>query len=280
MPNHHSFILAGVMGWPIGHSRSPKIHNHWFAQYGLKGAYVPLKVEPAKLETALRALPALGFSGCNLTIPHKEAALTVLDRIEENAARIGAVNCVVAEPDGSLTGKNYDGYGFVASLHEAAPKWQAASGPCIVIGAGGAARAIVSGLIDAGAKEIRLFNRTRARAEKIASDFGAPVAAYRWEERHEALAGAGLLVNATSQGMVGQEPLDLSLDALPTTALVADIVYAPLETPLLAAARRMGATPVDGLGMLLHQARPAFRDWTGTMPDVTPALRALIVADL
>ncbi|WP_330083434.1 shikimate dehydrogenase [Methylocystis iwaonis] len=280
MPNHHSFILAGVMGWPIGHSRSPKIHNHWFAQYGLKGAYVPLKVEPGRLETALRALPALGFSGCNLTIPHKEAALTVLDRIEENAARIGAVNCVVVEPDGSLTGKNYDGYGFVASLHEAAPKWQAANGPCIVIGAGGAARAIVSGLIDAGATEIRLFNRTRARAEKIAADFGAPVAAYRWEERHEALAGAGLLVNATSQGMVGQEPLDLSLDALPTTALVADIVYAPLETPLLAAARRMGATPVDGLGMLLHQARPAFRDWTGTMPDVTPALRALIVADL
>ncbi|MDJ0450165.1 shikimate dehydrogenase [Methylocystis sp. JR02] len=280
MPNHHSFILAGVMGWPIGHSRSPKIHNHWFAQYGLKGAYVPLKVEPARLETALRALPALGFAGCNLTIPHKEAALAVLDHIEANAARIGAVNCVVVESDGSLTGKNYDGYGFVASLYEAAPKWQAASGPCIVIGAGGAARAIISGLIDAGAKEIRLFNRTRARAEKIAADFGAPVAAYSWEERHEALAGAGLLVNATSQGMVGQEPLDLSLDALPTTALVADIVYAPLETPLLAAARRMGATPVDGLGMLLHQARPAFRDWTGTMPDVTPALRALIVADL
>lgn len=280
MPNHHRFVLAGVMGWPIGHSRSPKIHNHWFAQCGVEGVYVPLKVEPAKLETALRALPALGFSGCNLTIPHKEAALAVLDHIEANAARIGAVNCVVVEPDGALTGKNYDGYGFVASLYEAAPKWQAASGPCIVIGAGGAARAIVSGLVDAGASEIRLFNRTRARAEKIAADFGAPVAAYPWEERHEALAGAGLLVNATSQGMVGQEPLDLSLDALPTTALVADIVYAPLETPLLAAARRMGATPVDGLGMLLHQARPAFRDWTGTMPDVTPALRALIAATL
>jgi shikimate dehydrogenase len=280
MSIHHRFILAGVMGWPIGHSRSPKIHNHWFTQYGIEGAYVPLQVEPARLETALRALPALGFSGCNLTIPHKEAALAVLDHIDPGAARIGAVNCVVVGKDGALTGKNYDGYGFVASLLEAAPKWKAADGPCVVIGAGGGARAIVSGLIDAGAREIRLFNRTRERAGKIAADFGAPVAAYAWEERHAALAGAGLLVNATSQGMLGQEPLDLSLAALPATALVADIVYVPLETPLLAAARRMGATPVDGLGMLLHQARPAFRDWAGIMPDVTPALRALIGATL
>ncbi|HEY8161517.1 MAG TPA: shikimate dehydrogenase [Methylocystis sp.] len=280
MLRHHRFILAGVMGWPIGHSRSPKIHNYWFAQYGIEGAYVPLQVEPRRLETALRALPALGFAGCNLTIPHKEAALAVLDHIDESATRIGAVNCVVVKEDGSLIGKNYDGYGFVASLHEAAPHWKAADGPCVIIGAGGGARAIVSGLIDAGATEIRLFNRTRERADRLAADFGAPVTAYPWSERHEALAGAGLLVNTTSQGMIGQEPLDLSLAALPTSALVADIVYAPLETPLLAAARRMGATPVDGLGMLLHQARPAFRDWTGTMPEATPALRALIAATL
>jgi shikimate dehydrogenase len=280
MSAHAKFILAGVMGWPIAHSRSPKIHNYWFARYGVPGSYVPLPVEPGRLGPALRALPALGFAGCNLTIPHKEAALAFLDEIDPAARRIGAVNCVVVDKDGALFGRNYDGYGFIASLEEGAPGWTAANGACVVIGAGGGARAIVSGLIEAGATEIRLFNRTRARADRIAADFGAPVGAFDWEARHEALAGAGLLVNTTSQGMVGQEPLDLSLAALPATAVVADIVYAPLETPLLAAARRMGATPVDGLGMLLHQARPAFRDWTGVMPEVTPELRAQIVATL
>jgi shikimate dehydrogenase len=278
--HRQKFILAGVMGWPIAHSRSPKIHNYWFARYGVEGAYVPLPVEPGKLETALRALPALGFSGCNLTIPHKEAALAFLDSVDPAAQRIGAVNCVVVDKAGALIGRNYDGFGFVASLQEGAPHWRGEAGPCVVIGAGGGARAIVSGLIDAGAREIRLLNRTRARADRLAQDFGAPVAAYDWEERHDALAGAALLVNATSQGMVGQEPLDLSLAALPASAVVADIVYAPLETPLLAAARARGATPVDGLGMLLHQARPAFRDWTGVAPEVTPELRALIEATL
>jgi shikimate dehydrogenase len=280
MTKHSTFVLAGVMGWPIAHSRSPRIHNHWFAEHGVNGVYVPLAVEPGKLEAALRALPALGFSGCNLTIPHKEAALPFLDRVDPAAARIGAVNCVVVGKDGGLTGKNYDGYGFVASLQEGAPNWKADDGACVIIGAGGGARAIVSGLIDAGATEIRLFNRTLARAQKLVADFGPPVAVYPWDNRAEALAGAGLLVNTTSQGMVGQEPLDLPLAALPATAVVADIVYAPLETPLLAEARRRGATPVDGLGMLLHQARPAFRDWTGVMPSVTPELRRLIEATL
>lgn len=280
MTKHSRFLLAGVMGWPIAHSRSPKIHNHWLAQYGIEGSYVPLPVEPGKLEAALRALPALGFAGCNLTIPHKEAALGFLDVVDPAAARIGAVNCVVVEPNGALGGRNYDGYGFVASLTEAAPEWRAASGPSVVIGAGGGARAIVSGLIEAGAQEIRLFNRTFERAQKLASDFGPPVCAFPWDGRHGALADANLLVNATSQGMIGQPPLDLSLRALQATALVADIVYAPLETPLLAAARTIGAKTVDGLGMLLHQARPAFRDWSGVMPEVTPALRALIAATL
>ncbi|WP_363350968.1 shikimate dehydrogenase [Methylocystis echinoides] len=280
MTHRQKFILAGVMGWPIAHSRSPKIHNYWFARYGVEGAYVPLPVEPGKLETALRALPALGFSGCNLTIPHKEAALAFLDSVDPAAQRIGAVNCVVVDKAGALIGRNYDGFGFVASLQEGAPHWRGEAGPCVVIGAGGGARAIVWGLIEAGAREIRLLNRTRARADRLAQDFGAPVAAYDWEERHDALAGAALLVNTTSQGMVGQEPLDLSLAALPASAVVADIVYAPLETPLLAAARARGATPVDGLGMLLHQARPAFRDWTGVAPEVTPELRALIEATL
>ena len=164
MQIHHRFLLAGVMGWPIAHSRSPKIHNHWIAQYGLEGAYVPLPVEPGKLEEALRALPALGFAGCNLTIPHKETALRFMDRVEAAAARIGGINCVVVEPDGSLTGKNYDGFGFIASLHAAAPHWKANAGAAAVIGAGGGARAVVAGLIDAGASEIRLFNRTQPRA--------------------------------------------------------------------------------------------------------------------
>lgn len=280
MHPHNRFLLAGVMGWPIAHSRSPKIHNHWLAQYGIEGSYVPLPVEPGRLEPALRALHALGFAGCNLTIPHKEAALPFLDYVEPGAARIGAVNCVVVDKNGRLIGHNYDGFGFIASLQEAAPHWRAATAPCVVIGAGGGARAVIDGLIEAGAQEIRVFNRTIERAQKLAAEFGGPLRAHDWENRHGMLEGAGLLVNATSQGMIGQPPLDLSLAALPSSALVADIVYAPLETPLLAAARKIGATCVDGLGMLLHQARPAFRDWSGVMPEVTPALRTLIAATL
>ena len=280
MTHSHRFLLAGVMGWPIAHSRSPKIHNYWLAQHGLAGVYAPLAVEPGRLETALRALPALGFAGCNLTIPHKEAALPFLDIVEDNARRIGAVNCVVVGPRGELIGRNYDGFGFVAALREAAPDWRAGDAPCVVIGAGGASRAILSGLIEAGARDIRLFNRSPERATALAELFGVQVVALPWAQRNDALADAGLVVNATSQGMVGQAPLDLSLAALPKSALVCDIVYAPLETPLLAEARRIGATPVDGLGMLLHQARPAFRDWTGIMPEVTPQLRAAIVATL
>jgi shikimate dehydrogenase len=280
MRNHHRFHLAGVMGWPIAHSRSPKIHNYWLGQFALEGAYVPLAVEPGKLEPALRALAPLGFSGCNLTIPHKEAALAIVDRLDANAKRIGAINCIVVDESAALEGRNYDGFGFVASLREAARDWRAESAPAVVIGAGGGARAIVAGLLDAGAREIRLFNRTMERAQALAADFGGPVTAYSWAERNLGLEGAGLLVNATSQGMIGQLPLDISLGALPASALVADIVYAPLETPLLASARKLGLVTVDGLGMLLHQARPAFRDWFGVMPDVTPALRDLIAATL
>jgi shikimate dehydrogenase len=274
------FMLAGVMGWPVSHSRSPKIHNFWLAAHEIAGSYVPLAVAPENLAQALRALPALGFSGCNLTIPHKEAALSLLDVVEPAARAIGAVNCVVVGSGGELIGRNYDAFGFVAALRETAPDWRAVSGPAVVIGAGGASRAIVYGLLDAGAPGIRLFNRTLARAEAIARDFGPRVSALPWADRHAALADAALLVNATSQGMIGNPPLDLSLDALPATATVTDIVYSPLETPLLAAARQRGATVVDGLGMLLHQARPAFRDWTGVMPEATSALRAMIVETL
>jgi len=277
---HTHFRLAGVMGWPIAHSRSPKIHNHWLAQHGLEGCYVPLAVAPDKLGAALRALVPLGFSGCNLTIPHKEKALALVDRVEPFAQRIGAINCVVVEADGSLTGKNYDAFGFISSLKASAPRWRAEDAPAAVIGAGGGARAVVAGLVDAGVPEVRVFNRTLARAQALAQDLGAPVKACPWEERHAGLQGAGLVVNTTSLGMIGQLPLDLDLSSLPSGAIVADIVYAPLETPMLAAARRVGLVTVDGLGMLLHQARPAFRDWFGVMPEATPALRNLIAATI
>lgn len=280
MHNRHRFHLAGVMGWPILHSRSPKIHNHWLAQHGIEGAYVPLAIEPGRLEAALRALAPLGFAGCNLTIPHKEAALALVDRLDAAAARIGAINCVVVDTGGALIGRNYDGFGFIASLRAGAPQWRAEAAPAVVIGAGGGARAVVAGLLDAGAPEIRLFNRTTERAQTLAHDFGPGVCAHPWAHRSAGLAGAGLLVNTTSLGMIGQPPLDISLNDLPSGAVVTDIVYAPLETELLASARRQGLTCVAGLGMLLHQARPAFRDWFGVMPEATPALRALIAATL
>jgi len=267
------------MGWPVMHSRSPKLHNYWLAQHGLAGTYVPLAIKASDLRAALRALPALGFSGCNLTIPHKEAALAIVDTVDPLARRIGAMNCVVVAPDGSLAGYNYDAFGFIESIRDAQPGWRADAGPIAVIGAGGGARAVLAGLIDAGAREIRLVNRTPARAQALANELGAPIKAIAWADRAAALAGAAMLINTTNQGMVGEPALDLALDQLPPRALVSDIIYIPRETPLLAAARQRGNPTVNGLGMLLHQARPAFRAWFGIMPDVTPELRALIEAE-
>ena len=261
MSHHEHFLLAGVMGWPVMHSRSPKLHNYWFEHYELAGAYVPLAVKPDGLEKALRALPALGFAGCNLTIPHKEQALRIVDHADARARRIGAISCVTVNADGSLTGTNNDWYGFVENLREAFPGWWADAGPAVVIGAGGASRAVVDALIHEGTKEIRLINRTRERATSLAHALDGPVTVLDWDKRHSALEGAALLVNTTSQGMVGNPALDLALDALPRTAEVCDIVYIPGETPLLKAARERGNRTVNGLGMLLHQARPAWRSW-------------------
>jgi len=274
------FLLAGVMGWPVMHSRSPALHNYWFAHYRLAGAYVPLAIQPDRLEAALRALAPLGFAGCNLTIPHKEGALAIVDVVDPAARRIGAISCVVVGPDGQLTGTNNDAYGFVQNVLQHHPGWRAGDGPIVVIGAGGGARAVTHSLIEQGAREIRLVNRTRARADALARECGSAVAAIDWDWRHDALEGAKMLVNTTSQGMVGQPALDLRLDRLPTDALVADIVYVPLETELLSAARRRGNPTVDGLGMLLHQARPAWKAWFGLEPEVTPELRARIEATL
>ena len=274
------FLLAGVMGWPVMHSRSPRLHNYWFAEHGLSGAYVPLAIPPENLQRALRALAPLGFSGCNLTIPHKEAALAILDEVDPAARRIGAVNCVVARPDGTLFGTSTDGYGFLASILQERPGWRADAGPVVVVGAGGGSRAVVWSLAEQGAKEIRVVNRSFDRARELAEAFGAPVQAVPWRDRHAALDGAATLVNATSQGMAGQEPLDLDLGLLPPEALVADIVYVPRETPLLAAARRRGNPTIGGLGMLIHQARPAWKAWFGIEPEVTPVLRTMMEAAL
>jgi shikimate dehydrogenase len=280
LPGTERFLLAGVMGWPVMHSRSPKLHNYWLAQYGLAGTYVPLAIPTDRLRAALRALPALGFSGCNLTIPHKQAALAIVDKLDPLAQRIGAVNCVVVADNGSLDGYNFDAFGFIESIRETRPDWRADVGPAVVIGAGGAARAVLVGLLEQGAREIRLINRTRARAAELAKEMAGGVNVIDWNERDAALAGAATLVNATSLGMAGEPGLDISVAELPQTALVCDIVYVPRETALLKEARLRGNPTVNGLGMLLHQARPAFQAWFGVMPSVTAELRALIEATL
>jgi shikimate dehydrogenase len=277
--------LAGVMGWPVGHSLSPRLHGFWLRQHRIDGAYVPLAVAPDRLEQALRALPAMGFRGANLTIPHKEPALGAVDRITPAAARAGAVNTVIVGPDG-LLGDNTDGYGFMENLAAGAPTWRAADGPAVLLGAGGAARAIAVALIDAGAPELRLVNRTLTRAETLAAQLadaaherGTVLTVLPWQDK-DALFGASLLVNTTSLGMTGQPPLEIDLAPLPAGALVTDIVYSPLETDLLATARARGHAVVDGLGMLLHQARPGFRAWFGVDPEVSDALRATVLAGL
>ena len=276
MANPDRFLLAGVMGWPVMHSRSPLLHNYWFKQHGLTGTYVPLAIAPATLAAALRALHPLGFAGCNLTLPHKQAAMTVVDEVDALAKNIGAISCVIARPDGSLAGTNNDCYGFIENLRQSQPGWRADAGPVVVIGAGGGARAVCYGLGQEGAREIRVVNRSLARAQEIENDFGGPLKALPWEQRHDALDGAAMVVNTTSCGMVGQPALDLKLDKLSKNALAADIIYIPLETPLLAAARARGNPTVNGLGMLLHQGRPAWKAWFGIEPQVTAELRELL----
>jgi shikimate dehydrogenase len=264
------------MGWPVMHSRSPMLHNYWFRQYDLAGSYVPLAIRPEGLAAALRALHPLGFAGVNLTIPHKQQALTIVDEVDAVARNIGAISCVVVKPDASLAGTNNDCWGFIQNLRQEQPEWRADRGPIVVIGAGGGSRAVCYGLAQEGAREIRLVNRTLARAEVIADEFGGPIAAVPWEQRSDALEGAALVVNTTSLGMVGQPVLDISLDKLPAGAIVADIIYIPLETPFLAAARRRGNRTVNGLGMLLNQGRPAWKAWFGVEPEVTAELRTMI----
>jgi shikimate dehydrogenase len=271
--------IAGVMGWPIAHSRSPRLHGYWLERYGVDGAYVPFPVAPERLDAAVRGLPALGLCGCNVTVPHKEGVARLMDRLEPAAARIGAVNCIVVGEDGGLEGRNTDVFGFMENLKLGAPAWSPRAAPAVVVGAGGAARAVVYGLIEAGVPEVRLINRTQSRGEALAEAIGGPVVVADWVSRETSLYGAGLVVNTTVLGMHGQPPLDLDLSALPDEAVVTDIVYTPLETPLLAAARARGMVAVDGLGMLLHQARPSFAAWFGIDPEVDDALRRRVLGD-
>ena len=272
-----SIPLAGVIGHPVGHSRSPQLHGHWLREYAITGHYVPLAVTPGDLGDALHLLPRIGFRGVNVTVPHKEAVLGLAQEVTDRAARIGAANTLTFTESG-IHADNPDGVGFLRSLTEGAPDWTASAGPALILGAGGAARAILTALIDAGVPEIRLTNRTRLRAEALARSLGGPVQVIDWPDRVEAARGTALLVNTTVLGMSGQAALDFPVGALDPSMTVTDIVYTPLETPLLRGAAARGCTTVDGLGMLLHQAAPGFERWFGRAPKVTPALRSAVLA--
>jgi shikimate dehydrogenase len=276
-------LIAGVFGWPINHSRSPRLHGYWLRKYGIDGAYLPFSTRPEHLVEAIRALPKLGFRGGNVTLPHKERALDALDELTPVARRIGAVNTLIVREDGSILGDNTDGFGFLEHLKASAPGWRAEAGDAVVLGAGGAARGIIVALLDAGVPRIVITNRTAARAETLGRALidhfdSSRIAIVDWDDRATALKDATLLVNATQLGQAGQAPLDLDLKNLPTQAVVDDIVYVPLETDLLKQARARGNRTVDGIGMLLHQARPGFKAWFGHEPEVDAKLRDFVLA--
>ena len=270
--------LAGVIGHPIAHSRSPALHGFWLRRYGVKGHYIPMDVAPADLETTLRHLPKIGFVGLNVTLPHKEAILKIADVISDRAALIGAANTLIFRKDGKIHADNTDGAGFVANLRQNAPHWVPAAGPAAVFGAGGAARAVVAALIEVGVPEIRIANRSRPRAEALRADFGAKLVVYDWVQAANMLEGAATVINTTSLGMAGKPEFRVPLDALEPGAVVNDLVYNPLKTAFLAEAEQRGATIVDGLGMLLHQAAPGFERWFGPTPAVDEATRQAVLS--
>lgn len=270
--------LAGVIGHPIAHSRSPALHGFWLRRYGVKGHYIPMDVAPADLETTLRHLPKIGFVGLNVTLPHKEAILKIADVISDRAALIGAANTLIFRKDGKIHADNTDGAGFVANLRQNAPHWVPAAGPAAVFGAGGAARAVVAALIEVGVPEIRISNRSRPRAEALRADFGAKLVVHDWVQAANMLEGAATVINTTSLGMAGKPEFRVPLDALEPGAVVNDLVYNPLKTAFLAEAEERGATIVDGLGMLLHQAAPGFERWFGPTPAVDEATRQAVLS--
>lgn len=270
--------LAGVIGSPVAHSKSPALHGYWLQRYGIKGYYIPLDIGHMDLRQVLGTMPLMGFVGANVTIPHKEAVLKIADVVTDRAALIGAANTLIFRPDGRIHADNTDGAGFVANLRQNAPGWDPQSGPAAVLGAGGASRAIIAALIEVGVPEIRLSNRTRLRADNLRSDFGAKVVVYDWVQAGNMLEGCATVVNTTSLGMVGKPEFRVPLDALMPGAVVNDLVYAPLRTKFLEEAAERGCIAVDGLGMLLHQAAPGFERWFGIRPDVDAATRQAILS--
>ena len=275
---NHVIPLAGVIGHPIAHSKSPLLHKHWLRTYGLAGDYVPLDVAEGDLESVLHALPRMGFVGVNITIPHKVAVLDLVEHISDRAILIGAANTLIFRQDGKIHADNTDGYGFIANLRQNAPHWQANAGPAAVLGAGGAARAVITSLIEMGATEILLSNRTRPKAEALKSEFGSKVHVVDWVQAGNMMEEAATVVNTTSLGMAGAAEIRVPLDGLRPGTVVTDLVYNPLRTRFLAEAEAAGCTVVDGLGMLLHQAVPAFERWFGIRPEVDAATRAAVLA--
>lgn len=269
--------LAGVIGSPVSHSRSPILHGYWLKQNGIRGFYMPMDIAQKDLKEALRVMPKLGYVGVNVTIPHKETALALADVITDRAALIGAANTLVFREDGKIHADNTDGYGFIENIRSGAPDWVPSSGPAAVFGAGGAARAVLAALLDVGVSEIRLSNRTRARAEALRSEFGAKIQVYDWVRAGNMLDGAATVVNATSLGMQGKSEFRVPMDALSARAVVTDLVYTPLETGFLAQARAKGCTVVDGLGMLIYQAAPGFERWFGIRPTVDEETRRIVL---
>lgn len=267
---------AGVIGHPISHSKSPLIHGHWLEKYGISGEYKAYDVHPQELRDKVMRLRDEGLSGFNVTLPHKQAIMEICTTLNDEAAKIGAVNTVVFYPNGEIEGRNTDAFGFMTNATETHPDFDWRAAPAVVLGAGGAARAILYALKRAGVPEIRLTNRTIETAEELADEFGATV--HDWHARDAAIQGAGAVINTTSLGMKGQPSLEISLEGVEPGALVYDIVYAPLMTPLLRDAQERGCRVVTGIGMLLHQARPGFQAWFGPMPEVTDELRQKVLA--
>lgn len=269
--------LAGVIGHPIAHSRSPRLHAHWLRALALRGHYVPMDVAHADLGTVLRILPKAGFVGVNVTIPHKEKILEIADLVTDRATLVGAANTVIFRKDGKIHADNTDGYGFLENIRQTAPDWEASAGPAVVLGAGGAARAVVVALRDAGVPEIIICNRTRARADRLKQEFGTRIRVEDWVQAGNVMEAAATVVNTTSLGMVGQPELRVPLDGLRPGTVVNDLVYTPLQTRLLRIAAEMGCVTVDGLGMLIHQAVPGFERWFGLRPDVDEATREALL---
>lgn len=269
--------LAGVIGHPIAHSKSPRLHGHWLKKYNLPGFYIPMDVAPEDLETVLRTLPKAGFVGANITVPHKEAALEIADLSSDRATLIGAANTLIFREDGKIHADNTDGYGFIENLRQGAPDWDPTAGPAVVLGAGGAARAILASLLSAGVPEILLTNRTRLRAEALQHDFGKRIRVVDWVQAGNVLDEAALVVNTTALGMTGKPELRIPLDGLQPDTVVTDIVYSPLKTRLLQVAEEVGCRTVDGLGMLIYQAVPGFERWFGQRPEVDEDIRKVIL---